>query len=248
MRKIWLGGFDAELNEHEKGIQGVESGIALEIPRRYDTVQPENNRRPDNFFSTMRAKEHYDWQIHYHFTGDLRSNKTPKGTYGSSGMTFRRLFVILIGLNGGVNFIDNYIENIFPYTDIGREMEDWIGDVEQSVTEMTAGMRRKKDGTPDRRTREYASLQGFISFVDSEIDARGRRLSTRIKQDIIDKMRTGVLPLSPSVNSGRTERRRKSAGLLPEPRFYATSRLIRNIRLTCRFERRKPWQSADISV
>ena len=62
--------------------------------------------------------DEFEWQITYKFNDHLRIPTTPTGdTYGGSYITLRRLYLILCErLNGGKFFIDEYFNDVYPFT------------------------------------------------------------------------------------------------------------------------------------
>lgn len=181
----------------------------------------------------------YHWNLYYYFTSAVRNNKPNGKTYGSKGMTFQRLFKILIHHNEGVNFIDNYIETILPATTIGEKMESWLSYAEESVIYMYDSLPKRKDGNIDRRyKRDIKSYIDLTAELEAEQREKGKSLAREIKADIEAKISTGTLPLSPAWNTFATKIKRLRADLPMNPRFYASKQFIKNMRMVCKFEKR----------
>lgn len=214
-----------------------QDSLPLAIPRRYEAE-----------VDFPGASESFDWQVTYKFPASRRVNRTLRGAYGQDNMTFRRLYEILVGLNGGVSFIDDYLVNVLPYSDVGQELDSYLQDIKEAedrkFTEMyDEAPRRKRDGGIYKRW--VPKLYALKAATDETVRSRGAEIARRIKEDLIEALHDGRVPLSPQVNTAETVRRRERAGLPAAPRFYATGQLIRSITVYCRLGRRGEW-AADI--
>lgn len=76
-------------------------------------------------------------------------------------------------------------------------------------------------------------FQEHIDSFDGRFEDRAEELANRIKEDIISKGRSGVLPTQNIPLMERTIRNRRYAGLPETPRYWATGQLIRSIIITC---------------
>lgn len=199
------------------------------------------------YFDEDTDESLYKWNIRYHFSNGIRDNSAPKGTYGSKNVTFQSLFKILIKLNGGVNFIDNYINTILPDTELGKEMEEWLNDLANETKEEYDRLHKTKAGNIDRRyTRGIRTFVKFMHDNESAYGSLGKNFSKEIKQDIVTKLSYGELQLTPNWNTFETKVRRLKAGLPVKPRFFATEQFINNISLTCSLEREGDIWNQDI--
>ncbi len=210
-----------------------------------DLIQLEVDQ--DYYEESEDEKKLYAWHVYYNFTNAIRNNKPEGKTYGSAGVTFQRLFKILIKHNDEANFIDNYIDTILPSTYIGEKMDAWLESAEDDVLYMYDSLPKRRDGGLDRRYR-----RGIRSYIDltakleTERNEQGKSLAREIKTDIEAKISSGSLPLSPAWNTFSTKLRRLRADLPMNPRFYASKQFIRNLKIECKFEKRRESWIQDI--
>ena len=110
-----------------------------------------------------------------------------------------------------------------------------LDDVQDKLDEFneTAGrwVPRNISGTPDMR---YTASKQFVSGlqkVESDIIKEGLQdVSMRIKEDIIQKLMLGEIPLANPELSESTIAQKQAAGFpFPESKFYATGQLINSI-------------------
>lgn len=233
------------LNQWERDVEDGD-GLPLVIPKRYEV---------DIQFPEL--EKDYDWQITYKFSASRRknffgrrNNNGDKIKYGSDNLTFRRLYLILCKLNGGISFIDDYLENVLPYNELGKEIKQYLAkikeDAENSWETFKANVpRRKSDNKIYKRwVPKFALLK---SATKSHIKAEGEFLAHRIKEDLEMALADGRVPLSVNVVSSNTQEKRLRAGLNPTPRFYASGQFIQSITLYFRLEKKGKWKT-DISV
>ena len=114
---------DAELLD----VEIVDTGInatRMRLPNRYDIAKyyKRNKRNNERGYwvrkdSTIDFSDDFDWQITYSFPATIRNPKTSQGIYGGKAVTYRRLYLILCEhFNGGRYFIDDYFNDVYPYT------------------------------------------------------------------------------------------------------------------------------------
>lgn len=207
------------------------------LPRRYEV---------DVDFEEL--KNDYDWQITYKFPARARNNIMPNGVYGKANMTFRRLYLELVKLNRGVSFIDDYIEHVMPYSDVGARIREYLAEIKEAAEmewqQQVLKIRRTKSGRLDRRYKVgLRRLVELRAFTNSQVKAQGAFLARLIKQDLIGALATGRVPLSPALVSHKTQQMRMEAGLNPTPRFYASGQFINSIQFYVRLEKKKTWQT-----
>ena len=233
------------LTETEKDV--VDSnGLSLVIPRRYEAE-----------IELPQQLEDFDWQITYKFSAGIRRNffgvVSPGGNpvyYGARGMTFRRLYLILCALNGGTSFIDDYLENVLPYTAVGEELREYLQDIKDRAEEQWQELydkapRRKRDGGVYKRW--VPKFDYLKAMTEATVRDAGNDIAKRIKEDLVFALRDGRVPLSTNLVASSTMEKRRKAGLNPTPRFYASSQFINNITIFCRLEKKGTWKT-DISV
>lgn len=230
----------AELTEAE--IEAREKyGIELEFPVSYETD-----------VDLMELDDKYTWDIRYYFSGNIREHIMPSGrSYGGKSMTFRRLFLILVAMNNGVDFIQEYINKELPYSYPGerlREFLDYSMDVAESrFAQELVTLRRTKRGKVDRRQRgKLKALADYSASIDTEVAEMGEEVSRIIKEDIEARFITGQMQFNPSGLSLATQNRREWAGLLKEPRYYASGQFINDLHIICKLEK-KEWLT-DINI
>ena len=227
------------LTENEKEI--IDSnGLPLMIPRRYEAEV----EFPD-------LLKDFDWQITYKFSSNVRQtffgmlskNGNPIH-YGERGMTFRRLYSLLCAFNGGVSFIDDYLQNVLPYTSVGVELQDYLLSIKQNAEQEWTILNLnsphlKKSGRPYKRSMpKFTQLK---AVTNETVQEAGRYLAVRIKEDLVNALRDGRVPLTQNLVASSTAQKRQRAGLNGQPRFYASAQFINNITIFCRLEKKGKW-------
>lgn len=226
---IGLGGFIPD----DEVLEELSERINLEVDSSFDEDSEDK-------------RSLYQWNIYYRFADGVRNNKPRGKAYGSEGVTFQTLFKLLIWHNSDINFIDNYIKTVLPYTDIGEEMQEWLSSVEDSVLYAYSSLHKRKDGGLDRRYgRDIRAYADLTKGLEEEQDRNGVTLAREIKDDIAGRLGSGVLPLDPQVNLISTELRRMRADLPATPRFFASGQFINALIITCKFEKRRSSWSRD---
>lgn len=233
------------LNQWERDVEDSD-GLPLVIPKRYEAE-----------VKFPELEDNFDWQITYKFSSSRRRNffgqRNSKGKrikYGSDNMTFRRLYLILCYFNGGVSFIDDYLENVLPYNHLGKEIQDYMNKIkeeaENSWQELkdTAPRRKSDNKIYKRWVPKFAMLK---ASTKASVKAKGDYLAKRIKEDLVMALADGRVPLSTHLVSKKTQEKRLRAGLNPTPRFYASSQFINSITLYFKLEKKGKWKT-DISV
>lgn len=210
-----------------------QDSLPLVVPRRYEAEVDFPN-----------ASDSFDWQVTYKFPSTRRRNKFVSGTYGGKNMTFRRLYTLLVRLNGGVSFIDDYMANVLPYSEAGADLDNYLSEIREKAdaefSEMyDAAPKRKRDGGVYKRW--LPKLYALKAATDSSVKEHGAVVAQRIKDDLVGALRDGRVPLSPNLVSARTAERRIKAGLNPEPRYYASGQFINSIQVYCRLGRKGEW-------
>lgn len=227
------------LTESEKEI--IDSnGLPLMIPRRYEAE-----------IEFPELLEDFDWQITYKFSSGVRNtffgmfskNGNPIH-YGEQGMTFRRLYTLLCAFNGDVSFIDDYLQNVLPYTAIGVELQAYLQSIKQNAEEEWTALNAsvphlKKSGLPYKRS--MPKFRQLKAVTNERVKEAGRNLAIRIKEDLVHALKDGRVPLTQNLVSSSTAQKRRRAGLNPTPRFYASGQFINNITIFCRLEKKGKW-------
>ena len=220
------------------------------------------NKDPEDL---LDFSDDFDWQITYKFPDRLHPFRTPSGAvYGGKHVTYRRLYLILCEhFNGGDFFIDDYFSTVYPYSAVKKEVDSSLKDLksvlitgaesyletaeqmneEEGLEEMTVSPEGTLDGRYRRNKNAKEMLKAYKEYASEWENTTGRDLAVWIKEDIIDCLATGRIPLNFSLQES-TMKRRMEAGLSPRPEFYATARLINSLQLFVNL-RSKEWQTSQ---
>lgn len=208
----------------------------------------------------------FEWQITYSFPSTIRNNKTENGaTYGGKNVTYRRLYLILCEhFNGGDFFIDDYFENVYPYT-IKPEIDDRLDMIKADLIEAAdfmfsevnsmneaeglADIKINKNGKLSASARKinrraYRALSDYERFAKEWELSEGEEVARRIKEDIISCVESGQLACQLfSAPADSTQAKRLAAGLGKTPLFSATGKLIENIQLYVKIGGNGKWET-----
>lgn len=207
--------------------------VAFEDRRRFELrtggiLIPTTNLKIADILTVAEIR----YKVKYYFTDKKRvyhfSFGTNKGTYGSRGMTFRRLYKLLSDrFQYGVKFLDYYFELYYPNR-VGIM-------VDRLLKEAIAKIIRA--GNYRNLTIENIGLliSKFYNTRQTELEELFNKISFLIKQDIKQCMSTGVIAgLHKSKRA--TEKLKKSLGLSTNTAYYASGQLIDNLRVYTDFE------------
>lgn len=207
----------------------------------------------------------FDWQITYSFPATLRNPKTKNGaTYGGKSVTFRRLYLILCEhFNGGVYFIDEYFDSVYPYTlkptvDAKlKAVKDELVNVADEMLERAEELNKEEGLTSMKVTKKGAlhklytkrnanakrALNKYAKFAKVWEEEKGEEVATMIKEDIISCITSGQLPCQLVFPAESTMQKRIRAGLGSVPLFSATQQLIKSIQLYVKIGGNRKWQT-----
>lgn len=195
--------------------------------------------------------EDFDWQITYSFPDTVRNPMTTNGhKYGGANVTYRRLYLILCkALNGGEFFIDEYFRQVYPET-IKPYVDERLNNIKAELLEVADDEFEDavytKQGKLDKRFRlNKEKMSSYESFAQSWEESEGEELAKLIKEDIIDSLMVGKIPLKHEVNLPKTDRARLRAGLSDEPVFLATGQLIESLQLFINIGGNRKWQTSQ---
>jgi hypothetical protein len=190
-----------------------------------------------------------DCQITYSFPAELRQGVASTvgkfaGTrvwYGSERFTFRQLYDFLCSrFNGGERFVDVYFQAVFPYSAVGRRFKRFERQMRSELNaehnaRWDAALRRKqtKAGAPDQRTAQGLRLKDFDFWRQERVGAELERFRRDARDEIIQCLSTGKIPLNHQ-NAPETMELRRSMGLDSKHVFYASGRLIESIEIDIR--------------
>ena len=264
------------LNFNETGINDGR----MRLPTRYDIskyyVRNKRNRRKHRAgeYGKWKNKEaedlidfsnDFEWQITYAFPATLRNPVTKNGTvYGGMNVTFRRLYLILCEhFNGGVYFIDEYFDSVYPYT-VKPEVDAKLSSVKEELLDVAnyelnraqalnfeEGLDKfkvNKDGTLNKSATKInrnarKTIDEYEQFAREWEENEGEEVAKLIKNDIIGCITSGQLPCQFASPADNTMKRRLEAGLSPTPLFSATEQLIRSLQLYVKIGGNKKWQT-----
>ena len=278
---------DTELIEEEildyDSLNFNETGIndgRMRLPTRYDIskyyVRNKRNRGKHRAgeYGKWKNKEaedlidfsnDFEWQITYAFPATLRNPVTKNGAvYGGMNVTFRRLYLILCEhFNGGVYFIDEYFDSVYPYT-VKPEVDAKLSSVKEELLDVAnyelnraqalnfeEGLDKfkvNKDGTLNKSATKInrnarKTIDEYEQFAREWEENEGEEVAKLIKNDIIGCITSGQLPCQFASPADNTMKRRLEAGLSPTPLFSATEQLIRSLQLYVKIGGNKKWQT-----
>jgi hypothetical protein len=238
--------------------EGYRRGTALDVPD-FDFAAPSSshpimtrrtalhgNNRPDDF-----EPEFFDmgpFQITYNFSRAVRRNTFPlrntsphqpkaTGEYGASGWSYRMLYEFLCeAYNGGYPFVDTYFGQVFKtravYIELKRIYDTIQEDINAEQLTIFMSLPLKNDGTPDMRYAVSKRYKDFKVWQDPIVKQDCKRLAGAVRDDIVDCLSTGRIPLrKASVSKKTKEAREKLVGLDPEQFFFASGQLIRHLNI-----------------
>ena len=223
------------LNKYEEDIAD-RYGLPLVIPRRYEAN-----------ISFESLEKDYDWQVTYKFPPTLRNYVFGGHKYGSMNMTLRRLYEILVYMNGNVSFIDEYLATVFPYSVVGKKIQEYGENAKKAMEdEYFETVRLRENGKVDKRF--YLRSLKFRKNINEAMKSEGEYLEKLLKEDFINAMKTGKVPLLNNKLAGSTVAKKARLGFsYPAVKFVASEQFVNSIMFFCRLEKRK-WQIADIRV
>ena len=223
---------EEKFNKDEKyaKLRDIEKGdFELVIPTRY---------KPEAIDLSK-----FNLSVSYTFSSGVRLNNfvTSDGTmlkYGSSNMTYRRLYIILCEcFNGGTRFIDTYFDCCFgPHMgrqakEIGNKVKKSFEDYNNKFDEAMDAMKWRKDGEMDRRSRGYRIYEKLKTWKPVDVKSDLRAFSLEVKADIKRCLASGLIPLSFHNHSKYTVALRERLGFTPVTAFYASGQLIDHVTL-----------------
>lgn len=214
----------------------------------------------------LKFSNDFDWQITYRFPDRLHPFRTKRGgVYGGKHVTYRRLYLILCEhFNCGDFFIDDYFATVYPTSMVKKEVDSSLKDLksvlitgaesylgtaealneEEGLEEMVVSPKGNLDSRYKKRNKNAKEmLKAYKEYAAEWENTTGRDLAVWIKEDIIDSLATGRIPLNFSLKES-TMKKRIQAGLSPIPEFYATARLINSLQLFVNL-RSKKWQTSQ---
>ena len=211
-------------NESEKAIMNDEENAAIvgvslyieENPEMYD----ESYYKAFEEIKTQRSvkpADAADFEVFYSFSGAIRGDRG----YGNSNWSARFLYEYLCSsFNGGEHFIDTYLNRLFPYRSVYFTLQGLVSDVQTEIeTKWNKG--NLKGG-------QWASFYRLQAAQMDHLKRTLEKFSREIRQDIIQCLSTGLIPLNFSL-ARSTAQKRMSLGLQNDTPFYATSWLINQL-------------------
>jgi hypothetical protein len=191
-----------------------------------------------------------DCQITYSFPAEKRQGLTSvagrfagvRVWYGSERFTFRQLYDFLCSrFNGGERFVDAYFQAVFPYSAVGRRFKEFerrmYAELNAEYDErwnVAFNRKQTKAGAPDMRTTEGLRLKDFGLWKQARVGSELAQFRRDVRDEIIQCLSTGKIPLIHAANAPATMELRKSLGLDYAHVFYASGRLIESIEIDIR--------------
>jgi hypothetical protein len=162
------------------------------------------------------------YQISYYFPSRVRPIHAGTGKYGSPGLTFKALYEALCdGFNGGRRFIEDYFLSCFRDR-MAPMYEEAVHDLKQRIA----------DEAQRRRGAHRAYLSNFEEWVGPWVTQVFKQLGAATKQDIVQCLAIGKIPLQKTALHSRTILARERLGIPSTEVFYATGRLINSIQVS----------------
>lgn len=189
----------------------------------------------------------FRFSVNYHFPASkFRNPIMDSGVQYGQAWSFDALYRKLCKeFNDGQLFIDEYFDNIFPYS-LKDEMEFFFDDIKTDIInqydEMIENIKLTKKGEFDKRyTTVLRPLLDFTKYARSFVKEQGLYWAERIKDDIILQMESGVLPtyFAKADISEKTKEKRFLAGLNVDTVFMASGQLIHSIIIDVRVGKKK---------
>jgi len=207
-------------NEEEKAIMNDTPKAAIVGVAAYFKKNPEDEDAYYSIFDHIvnpRYVDLDDFEVFYSFSNSIRGNRR----YGNSNWSARFLYEFLsAGYNGGERFIDTYLNRVFMYRPVYEDLKETVDYIQQSIeTKWNAG--QLKGG-------QWSAFYNFQSAQMDNLSKSLRRFSRNIRDDIINCLSNGMIPLNFSL-APATIKKRQSLGLSGDTPFYATSWLINQI-------------------
>jgi hypothetical protein len=191
-----------------------------------------------------------DCQITYSFPAEKREGVAPTASrsagtrvwYGSERFTYRQLYDFLCArFNGGERFVDAYFQAVFPYSAVGRRFKAFERRMYAELNaeygerwDAALNRRQTRAGAPDLRTKEGALLKDFSFWRQERVGSELERFRRDVRDEIIQCLSTGKIPLIHNANAPVTMELRRSLGLDSRHVFYASGRLIESIEIDIR--------------
>lgn len=211
-------------NEAEKAIMNNEAKAAISGVSVYIKENPElYDESYFKVFNEIKRKRRVetisqqDFDLFYSFSGAIRGDRK----YGNSNWSARFLYEFLCtAFNSGERFIDTYFNQLFIIRPVYETLKDLVERVQDSIES------RWNDGNL-----KGGQWGAFYKFQESQMDHLKdslERFSSEIRDDIINCLSTGMIPLNFSLSSS-TVKKRLSLGLPGTTPFYATSWLIKQL-------------------
>lgn len=239
---------------------GINTG-RMRLPTRYDISKYYKRQKRNRELGSWKRRDEelvdfggddFDWQITYSFPPERRNPVTAGGkVYGGLNVTLRRLYLILCEhFNGGRFFIDDYFESVYPHTvkpEIDERLETIKSELLEVASEELEGAVATKSGRFDRRYKVNRGMKAkqarYESFASAWEENEGIYLANIIKDDIINCLMSGQIPLEIPFDTPGTQHEREKAGLSKTPRFFATAQLIESIQLYVKIGGNRQWQT-----
>lgn len=138
-------------------------------------------------------------------------------------------------LTDDLDYVRDQIEDLQGQADYLRNQVDSLG--------MSYARERKRfENAQERYNKSIHHAKEMLSSAkevfSSYIRSRGEDFAKDIREDIINRLASGSLPLKTHIVKPFTQMLRKKAGLEPTPRFYASGQFINSVVVDIKLEKR----------
>jgi hypothetical protein len=211
-------------NEEEQAIMEGDEHAAIAGVSIYMENNPDDEEAYGRVFDEIKTQRHVetlnkqDFEVFYSFSNATRG----KTGYGNANWSARFLYEFLSsGFNGGERFVDTYLNRVFPYRPVYLALKELVQYIQNAIET------KWNDG--ELKGGQWTAFYRFQSEQMSYLRNSLERFSREIRQDIIQCLSIGLIPLNFSL-SPETLKKRQALGLGNSP-FYATSWLINQIQV-----------------
>ena len=184
----------------------------------------EPDSQPQPLMTRRIAEKTEDHQITYKFSHAVRKNMFASSNglkaYGAEGWTYRFLYEFLCEVfNGSVPFVDSYFKQLFKIRPVYENFLSIQDDVNNIFYDMP-----KQDAKG-----RFIKLPSRAELIK----ARAKQVGQDIRDDIINCLYTGLLPLrgreGVTVSEKTKKLRKQFPQMHPDRLFYASGSLIKHL-------------------
>jgi predicted nucleic acid-binding Zn-ribbon protein len=145
-------------------------------------------------------------------------------------------------LTDDLDYVRDQIDDLQGQADYLRNQADALQNQLDSLGMSYARERKRLENTQERYNKSIHHAKEMLSSAkevfSSYIRSRGEDFAKDIREDIINRLASGSLPLKTHIVKPFTQMLRKKAGLEPTPRFYASGQFINSVVVDIKLEKR----------